>query len=178
MEAFKILKRIAFYLLFIVVSTLFYREMICFSLFAYTEAWESFTFDLLAKDVFLPLLYATLSFGIALIAQFLLIGRPKEVETTIYPWTLIIYFGVGAIATVIILAIGLTKIPSEPVNKDPLFLIVPIVITLLFTLSEVLWGFLYFLKNKKKEKIQENIENEQKRKKEKEDAQVSLTKED
>lgn len=178
MEAFKILKRIAFYLLFIVASTLFYREMICFSLFAYTEAWETFTFDLLAKDVFLPLLYATLSFGIALIAQFLLIGKPKEIETTIYPWTLMIYFGVGAIMAVIILAIGLTKIPSEPVNKDPLFLIVPIVIVLLFTLSEVLWGFLYFLKNKKKEKLKEDLEEKQEKEKEKEEAQVSLTKED
>lgn len=178
MEAFKILKRIAFYLLFIVASTLFYREMICFSLFAYTEAWETFTFDLLAKDVFLPLLYATLSFGIALIAQFLLIGKPKEIETTIYPWTLMIYFGVGAIMAVIILAIGLTKIPSEPVNKDPLFLIVPIVIVLLFTLSEVLWGFLYFLKNKKKEKLQEDLKKEEEKEKEKEEAQVSLTKED
>lgn len=178
MEAFKILKRIAFYLLFIVASTLFYREMICFSLFAYTEAWETFTFDLLAKDVFLPLLYATLSFGIALIVQFLLIGKPKEIETTIYPWTLMIYFGVGAIMAVIILAIGLTKIPSEPVNKDPLFLIVPIVIVLLFTLSEVLWGFLYFLKNKKKEKLKEDLEEKQEKEKEKEEAQVSLTKED
>lgn len=178
MEALKILKRIAFYLLFIVASTLFYREMICFSLFAYTEAWETFTFDLLAKDVFLPLLYATLSFGIALIAQFLLIGKPKEIETTIYPWTLMIYFGVGAIMAVIILAIGLTKIPSEPVNKDPLFLIVPIVIVLLFTLSEVLWGFLYFLKNKKKEKLQEDLKKEEEKEKEKEEAQVSLTKED
>lgn len=178
MEALKILKRIAFYLLFIVASTLFYREMICFSLFAYTEAWETFTFDLLAKDVFLPLLYATLSFGIALIAQFLLIGKPKEIETTIYPWTLMIYFGVGAIMAVIILAIGLTKIPSEPVNKDPLFLIVPIVIVLLFTLSEVLWGFLYFLKNKKKEKLKEDLEEKQEKEKEKEEAQVSLTKED
>lgn len=178
MEALKILKRIAFYLLFIVASTLFYREMICFSLFAYKEAWESFTFDLLAKDVFLPLLYSILSLGIALIAQFLLIGKPKEVETTIYPWTLMVYFGIGAVAAIIILAIGLNKIPLEPVNKNPIFLIIPIVIALLFTLSEVLWGFLYFLR-KKKETRREELEAEAKeREKEKSEAQVSLTKDE
>lgn len=176
MEAFKILKRIAFYLLFIVAATLFYREMICFSLFAYKETWETFTFDLLMNDVFLPLLYATLSLGVTLVTQFLLIGKPKEMETTIYPWTLMVYFGIGAIASIIILAIGLTKIPSEPLNQNPFFLIIPIIVVLLFTLSEVLWGFLYFLKNKKEEKRREIETLEEEKKKAKEDAKVSLMK--
>lgn len=174
MEALKILRRIAYYLLFIVASTLFYKEVLSFAFFPYTETWETFSFGLLFKDVFLPFLYASLSLGIALVAQFLLIGKPKKVETTIYPWTLMVYFGIGAVAAIIILAIGLVKIPSEPVNKNPFFLVTSIIIALLFTLSEVLWGFLCFLKNKKAEKAEE-IEKE---KREKEEAQVSLTKEE
>ena len=174
MEALKVLKRIAYYLLFIVASTLFYREVISFALFPYTDAWATFSFDLLFKNVYLPFLYAVLSLAIAIIAQAVLINKPKEVETSIYPWTLMVYFGIGLIVAVFILVYGLLKMGGETVNNNPWFLVIPMIIAILFTLAEVLWGFLYFLGNKKKEKAKEAIKVQE----EKVAAQVSLYKDE
>ena len=176
MEALKILKRIAFYLLFIVASTLCFYSLVSLSLTAYTEAWGNLDFDLVAKEVFLPLLYAFLSLGLALIAQIFLIGKPKQVETTLYPWLLIGLFGIGAVVSLIILGYGLFKLESEPLNQDPIFLIVPLVVALLFTLSEILYGALILLRQKKECKILEQKESEAKAAKEAEG--VNLHKEE
>jgi len=169
MEALKILRRIAYYLLFIVASTLFFKELVSLALVTYTEIWETFSFELLLNKIYLPVLYATICLALALLSQGILIGRPREVETSVYPWTLIIYFGVGLISAIIILAIGLVKIPNEPSNKNPFFLAIPLSIAILFTVAEVLWGTLFLFREKKKEQLAD-------KEKEKTDAGVDLHK--
>ncbi len=153
MEALKILRRIAYYLLFIVASTLFFKELVSLALVTYTEAWGSFSYELLLNKIYLPVLYATICLALALLSQGILIGRPREVETSVYPWALIIYFGIGLVSAIIILAIGLVKIPNEPSNKNPFFLVIPLSIAILFTAAEVLWGTLFLFREKKKERL-------------------------
>lgn len=160
MEALKIIRRIAYYLVFLIASTLFFYEMVSLSLVTYKDGWDTFSFSLLFKEVYLPFFYAVISLTVALLTEAFLIGKPKEVETTIYPWTLIIFFGLGLLFSVIIMVLGLIKILDEPLNKDPSFLILPLVCSILFTLSEVLWGAIYLFKNKKKEQSKQDNNSE------------------
>lgn len=160
MEALKIIRRIAYYLVFLIASTLFFYEMVSLSLVTYKDGWDTFSFFLLFKEVYLPFFYAVISLAVALLTEAFLIGKPKEVETTVYPWTLIIFFGLGLLFSVIIMVLGLIKIPDEPLNKDPSFLILPLVCSILFTLSEVLWGAIYLFKNKKKEQSKQDNNSE------------------
>lgn len=160
MEALKIIRRIAYYLVFLIASTLFFYEMVSLSLVTYKDGWDTFSFSLLFKEVYLPFFYAVISLAVALLTEAFLIGKPKEVETTVYPWTLIIFFGLGLLFSVIIMVLGLIKIPDEPLNKDPSFLILPLVCSILFTLSEVLWGAIYLFKNKKKEQSKQDNNSE------------------
>lgn len=164
MEALKILRRIAYYLVFLVSATLCFYELISLSLTTYTELWKEMSFDLLLQEVYLPILYAFFSLGIALLVQTLLIRKPSPFERTIYPWTLMVYFGIGAIVSLIVLAIGLNNVSSEPYNSNPYFLVIPLAIALLFTLSEVFWGFLDWLRGRKEDREEKakSLEEEKK----------------
>lgn len=175
MEALKILRRIAYYLVFIVASTLCFYELVSLSLTTYTDLWKEWSFDLLLSKVYLPMLYAFLSLGLALLSQALLIRKPTPVERNVYPWVLIVYFGIGVVVSAVVLGIGLANVQAEPINKNPFFLVIPLAVSLLFTLMEVLWGLLNLLRAKKEDLADKKAAEDEEKK---ERGGVALTKEE
>jgi len=150
MEALKILKRIAYYLLFIVAATVCFNMLVSLALAPYTDAWGTLSLDLIAEQVYLKVLYVFLSFAIAVVTQACLIKKPSEVESVVYPWLLIAYFGIGAAVSIYVLVRGLISINQEIYNKNPVFLIIPISLVLIFTIAEMVMG-VFFLRRSKKE---------------------------
>jgi len=174
MEAFKIIKRIAIYLVFIIAAAFFFYYSVSLALAPYLKSFPNQS-TLLLEGIYLPLMYAVISLVTMFFAQFLLIGKPHEIETNIYAWLLTIYFGVGLAAGVIILAYGLVSMQINNDARDPTYLICAMIPCLVVMLVEVIYGLFCSFKNKKMDTLKEK---EEKAKEEKENAgDVNLHKE-
>lgn len=159
MEAAKIIKRIASYLLFVIAATLFFYQMVILSTSMYIDPGEDFTAYLIS-DVFRPFMYALVCFGVMLVSQFALIG--KDSNKYINSLMLIVLFGVGLFVSVFILVKGILAIPTNDFCQDPTFLYLTVIPLIGICFLEVLFGaIIYFLdkKDRMKQKEQENEKN-------------------
>lgn len=163
MEAFKIIKRIAVYLVFVVAAALFFYYSVAVALAPYLASFTEET-NFLSESVYLPLMYAILSLLVLIFSQFLLIGKPKEIETNIYAWLLTIYFGVGLAAGVIIIAYGLVSLNAGEDTRSPIYLVSGMVPCLVLMFGEVVLGIICSVKNKKNEALEQKQAAEQEEK--------------
>jgi len=144
MEAFKIIKRIVSYLVFVVSASLFLKNSVSVALAYYIDPTKAF------ECSFLPAVYAILTMGITLLFQLLVIGKPKEVEKNIYPWVLIAPFAVIMFTSLFIVAKTIASCQSDP-SFEPMYGVVGMVPAIALSLSEMVVGAMFLLENKKEE---------------------------
>lgn len=169
MEAAKIIKKIAAYILFVAASTWFFYEMVILMTAMYIDPGSDLNAYYLG-NVFKPLMYAIVCLCVMLVSEFALIGKDNKYITSLM---LIILFGVGEAVCIFILVKGITSIPNNKICQDPSFLYYVIFPLMGICLAEICYGISIYLQDKKEKK---NILEQEKEKTLKQDG-INLTKE-
>ncbi len=169
MEAAKIIRKIAAYILFVGAATFFFYQMVILMTSMYIDHGADVNAYYL-NQVFKPFMYALLCLAIMLISEFALIGKENKYITSLM---LIILFGVGLAVSIFILVKGIISIPNNKICQDPSFFYYIILPLMIICVGEIVYGiFMYFSDKKEKAKLKE----EDKEKTLKQDG-VNLTKE-
>lgn len=158
MEAAKIIKRIASYLLFVVAATFFFYQMVVLSTTTYIDPGADLNAYLI-RNVFRPLMYVVISLSLMLVSQFALIG--KDDNRYITSLMLIVLFGVGLFVSIYILVKGIVSIPNNKVCTDPTFLYLVIFPLIGICVCEVVYGAIMYFIDKKKKAIEKEKEKEE-----------------
>lgn len=161
MEAIKIIKRIASYLVFVIAASLFLKNSVTVALAYYIDSSKAF------EASFLPAIYSILTLGITLLFQLLVIGKPKEIEENIYPWILTVPFAVMLFTSIFIIAQAIVACNNDP-TLSVMYAVVGMLPVTTLSVIEIAAGAMFFIKNKK-------VEPEQKID---EENQINLTKEE
>ena len=169
MEAAKIIRKIAAYLLFVAAATWFFYEAVILMTSMYINPGEDKNAYLLL-NVFKPIMYTFVCLSVMFASQFALKGKDNRYITSLM---LIVLFGVGLAVCLFILVKGIFSIPNNQYCQDPSFFYSVIFPVMALCAGEIIYGvFLFFLD--KKEKIKQAQE---KREKELSSDGVNLTKE-
>lgn len=156
MEAAKIIRKIAAYILFVGAATWFFYEMVILSTAMYIDPGNDQTLYYV-NQIYKPLMYTLLCLSIMLISEFALIGKDNKYITSLM---LIVLFGVGLAVSIYILVKGIVSIPNNKVSTDPSFLYYSILPLMVICLAEICYGiFMYISDKKDKQKLKE-IEKE------------------
>jgi hypothetical protein len=139
-EALPILRRLASYLLFFVASTLVFYYVLSLSLWMYASHEGMEAQEALLAGVYLPITYSFVSLGVTLASQALLIGKPASNEKRLYAISLMVFFGIMLGASILILAEGLSSIPTDESSTDPSFFLCGLLPLLVFSASETVYG--------------------------------------
>lgn len=158
MEAAKIIKRIASYLLFVIAATFFFYQMVVLSTAMYIDPGEDLNAYLIS-GVFRPLMYAVISLALMLVSQFALIG--KDDNRYITSLMLIVLFGVALFVAIYVLVKGIISIPHNKVCTDPTFLYLVIFPLIGICVCEVVYGAVMYFIDKKQKAIQKEKEKEE-----------------
>ena len=142
MEALKIIKRIASYGVFLAAATLFLLNSVTVALAPYIDIATAY------EKSFMPFMYAILSLGVMLLFQLLVIGKPREVEETIYPWLLIIFFAVMLFTSSFVLGRSVTACLKDP-TKNVAYGIAGMIPSVVISAIEVVIGAFFLLKSQK-----------------------------
>lgn len=170
MEAAKIIRKIAAYLLFVAAATWFFYEMVLLMTAIYIDPGKDIKAYLLTA-VFKPIMYVIVCLAVIFVTQFTLKRKENRYITSLM---LIVLFGVGLAVSLFILAKGITSIPKNKYCQDPSFFYYIIIPLIAFCVGEASYGvFLFFVDKKEKEKREE----EEKEKKLSSDG-INLTKEE
>lgn len=161
MEAFKIIKRIVSYIVFVIAASLFFKNSVTVALAYYIDQAKAF------EMAFLPAIYAVLTLGVALLFQLLVIGKPKEIEKNIYPWVLILPFVVILFTSIFIVFKAIIACKND-IFLDFSYAIIGMIPSIALSAIEIVLGAIFLAKNKKEEPS-EKIDEEN---------QVNLTKEE
>jgi Na+/proline symporter len=140
MEAFKIIRKLVYYMLFFIASTLVFYFLVGLALTRYTAVADINSDENLIHNVFLPFMYTLLALLVMVVTQFLLIGNPGDSEKRLYSISLLVFFGVIFGAGLLILAVGLVNIPSNSVSTNPSFFLCALIPALGIGLGEILYG--------------------------------------
>ena len=152
MEALKIIRRIASYAVFVFAASLFLLNSVTVALAPYINLADAY------QSAFLPFMYATISLGVMLLFQLLVIGKPKAVEANIYPWLLIVLFGTMVFVSAIVLGKAIVAC-SEDTNLNVWFAVAGTAPSLLLGITEVATGIVFFIRQRKEDEKPEPIES-------------------
>ncbi len=169
MEAAKIIRKIAAYLLFVAAATWFFYEMVILMTSMYINHGEDINAYFLG-NVFRPLMYVVICLTVMLVSQFALIDKENKYINSLM---LMVLFGVGFAVSVFILIKGVTSIPSNKYCQDPSFFYCILIPLMAICLGEVSYGIFMYFSDKKDRKLKKETEKE---KEFKQDG-VNLTKE-
>lgn len=170
MEAAKIIRKIAAYLLFVAAATWFFYEMILLMTAMYINPGEDLNAYLLSA-VFKPIMYIIVCLSVMFASQFALKGKDNRYINSLM---LMVLFGVGLVVSLFVLAKGITSIPSNKYCQDPSFFYYVIFPLIALCVGEISYGvYLFFVDKKEKAKLAE-----EKREKELSSDGVNLTKEE
>ena len=142
MEAFKIIKRLASYAVFVFAATLFFKYSVSVALSPYIDMPNAYA------NASLPFMYVVLSLGITLLFQLLVIGKPRDVESTIYPWLLLVMFAVGLFASVVILGQAIAACMEDP-SLNVTYAISGLAPSIVLCLSEIAVGISFLIAARK-----------------------------
>jgi Na+/proline symporter len=142
MEAFKIIRKLVYYMMFFIASTLVFYFLVGLALTRYTVVVDINSDENLIHNIYLPFMYSILALLVMLISQFLLIGNPEDNEKHLYSISLLVFFGVVFGAGLLILAEGLVNIPDNAVSTDPSFFLCALIPALGIGLGEILYGII------------------------------------
>jgi hypothetical protein len=99
-----LLKKVTSYFLFYVASTLFFYYFVSAGLYPYsTTLADPYSLENLLQNIYLPVIFAVLSFAVALVSQFLLLKIGGPYEERIYGISLLVFFGVYFLFALVIL---------------------------------------------------------------------------
>ncbi len=156
MEAAKIIRKIAAYILFVGAATWFFYEMVILSTAMYIDPGSDQTLYYV-NQIYKPLMYALLCLSIMLISEFALIGKDNKYITSLM---LIVLFGVGLAVSIYILVKGIVSIPNNKVSTDPSFLYYSILPLMVICLAEICYGISMYISDKKDKQKLKEIEKE------------------
>lgn len=142
MEALKIIKRIASYGVFLATATLFLLNSVTLTLAPYIDMATAY------EKAFMPFMYAVLSLGVMLLFQLLVIGKPKEIEETIYPWLLIVFFVVMLFTSALVLGRSVSACLDDS-TKNMAYGIAGMTPSIITSAVEVTIGVVLLFKNQK-----------------------------
>ena len=169
MEAAKIIRKIASYILFVGAATWFFYEMVILMTSMYIDHGSDVNTYYLSQ-VFKPLMYAILCLSIMFISQFALMGKDNKYITSLM---LIVLFGVGLAICIFILVKGIISISNNKICQDPSFLYYVLFPLMIICVGEITYGIFMYFSDKKDKKM---IKEEEKEKTLQQDG-VNLTKE-
>ena len=169
MEAAKIIRKIAAYILFVGAATFFFYQMVILMTSMYIDHGSDINAYYL-NQVFKPFMYSIICLSIMFISEFALIGKDNKYITSLM---LIVLFGVGLVVSIFILVKGIISIPNNKICQDPSFFYYVLLPLMIICIGEITYGiFMYFTDKNEKKKIQ----NQEKEKTLEQDG-VNLTKE-
>lgn len=149
MEAAKIIRKIAAYLLFVAAATWFFYEMILLMTAMYINPGEDINAYLLSA-VFKPIMYVVICLAVMFVTQFTLKDKDDRYITSLM---LIVFFAVGLVVSLFVLVKGITSIPNNKYCQDPSFFYYVIFPLIALCVGEISYGlFLFFMDKKEKEK--------------------------
>ncbi len=169
MEAAKIIKKIAAYLLFVGAATFFFYQMVILMTSMYIDPGEDIHAYYLA-NIFKPMMYVILCLALMFVSEFVLIGKDNKYVTSLM---LIVLFGVGLVVSIFILAKGITSIPNNKYCQDPSFLYYVIFPLMAICAGEVSYGVVMYFSDKKEKEETKKLEKEKELKQD----GINLTKE-
>ena len=152
MEAWKIIRRIASYAVFVVAATLFMLNSMTVALAPYIDLAKAY------DKSFMPFMYAVLSLGVMPLFQLLVIKKPKEIEKTIYPWLLMVLFAAMLFVGVVVLGKAIVAC-SENSALNVWYAVAGTVPTILVAVTEIATGITLFVKERKEASKPEPIES-------------------
>ena len=152
MEAWKIIRRIASYAVFVVAASLFMLNSVTVALAPYIDKVTAY------DQSFMPFMYAILSLGVMLLFQLLVIKKPKEIEKNIYPWLLMVFFAVMLLVGLVVLVKAVLAC-SQDNTLNVWYAVAGIVPTILVAVTEVAVGIILFVKERKEAAKPEPIES-------------------
>lgn len=174
MEAARIIKKIASYLMVVIGGTIFIYASVMLATAFYINPGDNPT-AYYSEHIYRQIMYCVIALAVMFVAQFALIGTPTRNEHYVYSLTLMVFFGVGLAVMLFTLIKGLVAIPNSKVNTDISFLLYSSIPAAGICLGEVIYGVIYFIAYKKEKKE----DDEKKAKEEKEQVPgVNLTKEE
>jgi len=152
MEAWKIIRRIASYAVFVVAASLFMLNSVTVALAPYIDMAKAY------DQSFMPFMYAVLSLGVMLLFQLLVIKKPREIEKNIYPWLLIVLFTAMLFAGAVVLGKAIVAC-SKDNTLNVWYAVAGTVPTILVAATEVAVGIVLFVKERKEAAKPEPIES-------------------
>lgn len=158
MEAMKILKKIALYLVYFACGTLLLKSSLTISLYQYTYIEEAGVRTLVSNlldGVYEPLLIALISLIIMLLVQGLLNHEQEDNEKWIYSIANVVFYSIVLFVVVYAVALGLTKIKQDPLLPSPEYLLYPLIPVASISIAELILGVTNLFKTKKSLKIEE-----------------------
>ena len=152
MEAWKIIKRLASYAVFVVAASLFLLNTVTVALAPYIDHAGAY------ERSFMPFMYAILSLGVMLLFQLLVVGKPREIEKNVYPWLLIVLFAAVLFVSVLVLGKAIVAC-GEDQTKNVWYAVAGTIPSMLLGAVEVTIGIVLFIKQRKEDANPEPIES-------------------
>lgn len=152
MEAWKIIRRIASYAVFVVAASLFMLNSVTVALAPYIDMVKAY------DQSFMPFMYTVLSLGVMLLFQLLVIKKPREIEKNIYPWLLIVLFTAMLFVGAVVLGKAIVAY-SKDNTLNVWYAVAGTVPTILVAATEVAVGIVLFVKERKEAAKPEPIES-------------------
>ena len=152
MEAWKIIRRIASYAVFVVAASLFLLNSVTVALAPYIN------YVIAYDNAYLPFMYTVLSLGVMLLFQLLVINKPREVEKTFYPWLLIALFAAMLFTGVVVLGRAIIAC-NEDATLNVSYAVAGIVPSIIVAVVEIAVGIVLFVKERKEASKPEPIES-------------------
>ena len=152
MEAWKIIRRIASYAVFVVAASLFMLNSVTVALAPYIDMVKAY------DQSFMPFMYTVLSLGVMLLFQLLVIKKPREIEKNIYPWLLIVLFAAMLFVGAVVLGKAIVAC-SKDNALNVWYAVAGTVPTILVAATEVAVGIVLFVKERKEAAKPEPIES-------------------
>lgn len=152
MEAWKIIRRIASYAVFVVAASLFMLNSVTVALAPYIDMVKAY------DQSFMPFMYTVLSLGVMLLFQLLVIKKPREIEKNIYPWLLIVLFTAMLFVGAVVLGKAIVAW-SKDNTLNAWYAVAGTIPTILVAATEVAVGIVLFVKERKEAAKPEPIES-------------------
>ncbi|MCQ2798485.1 MAG: hypothetical protein MJ220_01195 [Bacilli bacterium] len=158
MEALKILKKMAMYLIYFVCGSLLLMQVEKIALYNYTYIEEGGVRTLassLLDGVYMPLMFAMLFLIVMLLTQFVILREQEDNEKRLASIANVVFFAV-IIFTVTYTAIyGISKINADPTLPSYEYLLYPLVPLASIAIAEEALAIVDLIKSKKAPKTEE-----------------------
>lgn len=146
METVKTIGKILSFLVYFVSATLFFYACCQLGFARYTVADDINSASHILTTIYLPVIYALLSLTLVIITQALIIPKRSANTKRLFSIALMVFFAIMLGGSLLMLAYGIVRIPSNTVNTDPTLWIISLCPVFALSIIEIILGIISYLK--------------------------------